>query len=118
MTDFARRVALVVDAVPPGRVVTYGQVAALCGRPRHARQVGQIVGRGVSRQAYKVVGAGGRLSGARAFLLPGLQAELLRADGVRVSRRETVPLGEYQWRPTAEEYAALERRFAEEPAGE
>lgn len=32
--DFYRRVGIVLRAVPEGRVVSYGQVALLCGRPK------------------------------------------------------------------------------------
>ena len=36
------RVFTVLAAVPPGTVVTYGQVAKLAGLPNGARQVGRI----------------------------------------------------------------------------
>lgn len=112
--DFDRRVGLVCRAIPDGCVSTYGQIALLCGKPRCARHVGRALGRDVSPQAYKVIGAGGRLSGAAAFLQPGLQAELLRASGVWVSEQETVDLKEYLWRPTQEELAALQAAFVEQ----
>lgn len=38
--NFFERVYAVVRAVPPGEVVSYGQVAFLAGNPRMARQVG------------------------------------------------------------------------------
>lgn len=113
MMDFAKRVALAVEAIPDGKVALYGQLAAICGKPRNARQVGQIVGRGVSKKAHKVVGAGGRLSGAAAFLIPGLQAELLRTDGIWLRENGTVDLNQYQWCPTEEEFAALVQRWSE-----
>ncbi|MGH1525787.1 MGMT family protein [Leifsonia sp. L25] len=40
--DFASRVLAVVDSIPPGRVMTYGDVAAALGS-RAARMVGQIM---------------------------------------------------------------------------
>ena len=42
-TDFTARVLSVVRRIPPGRVATYGDVAALAGRPRAARAVGTIM---------------------------------------------------------------------------
>lgn len=39
---FKDRVYEVVAQIPEGRVMTYGQIAALCGSPRAARQVGGI----------------------------------------------------------------------------
>jgi methylated-DNA-protein-cysteine methyltransferase-like protein len=44
MTDVARRVLDVVDAIPRGRVMTYGDVARHLGL-RSARQVGQVLAR-------------------------------------------------------------------------
>jgi len=109
--DFHARVACVLELVPPGKVVTYGQLAALCGRPRCARLAGRAVGQGVSPYAYKVVGAGGRLTGAAAFLVPGLQAELLRADGTAVLPGDRVDLARCRWVPDDTELAELERAF-------
>lgn len=40
---FGRAVSALVRRVPPGRVVTYGQVAALLGAPSAARAVGQAM---------------------------------------------------------------------------
>jgi len=34
-----QEIYLVVRLVPEGKVATYGQIARLVGRPRHARQV-------------------------------------------------------------------------------
>ena len=107
MRDFDRKVAALTDAIPDGKVATYGLIAALCGCPRHARHVGRALGQGVSCQAYKVIGSSGRLSGAAAFLQPGLQAELLRLSGVWVSEKETVDLKRYLWQPTTEEVAMI-----------
>lgn len=38
--SFKHRVEAVVSQIPAGRVMTYGQIAALIGNPRAARQVG------------------------------------------------------------------------------
>ncbi len=112
MMDFAARVACVLSLVPAGKAVTYGQLAALCGKPLCARLAGSVVGSGVSPHAWRVVGAGGRLTGAAAFLVPGLQAELLRADGVSFLPRDRVDLDKSGWVPTDEELARLRAEFA------
>ena len=113
MSGFEQKVTALCDAIPDGKVATYGLIAALCGYPRHARHVGVALGRGVSRQAYKVVGSSGRLTGAAAFLQPGLQAELLRASGVWVSERETVELKRCLWQPTVQEVAEILKDISE-----
>ena len=38
--DIYRRMEEVFRRIPDGCVTTYGQVALLCGAPRHSRQVG------------------------------------------------------------------------------
>ena len=38
--DIYRRMEEVFKRIPDGCVTTYGQVALLCGAPRHSRQVG------------------------------------------------------------------------------
>ena len=113
MMDFAAGVAYVLSRVPEGKAVTYGQLAALCGKPLCARLAGRVVSQGVSPRAWKVVGAGGRLTGAAAILTPGLQAELLRNDGVSLLPRDRVDLGKSGWVPTDEELAALKTAFAQ-----
>jgi len=41
-SNFRDRVYAVVAQIPRGRVMTYGQIAALCGNPRAARIVGGV----------------------------------------------------------------------------
>jgi O-6-methylguanine DNA methyltransferase len=85
LTRFSTRVLAVVCRVPPGRIVTYGDVAAAAGRPRAARAVGNIM-RGCRRHdvpCHRVVAAAGKLGGYGGNL--ELKRALLRAEGVRVS---------------------------------
>ena len=57
--DFASRVLAVVDAVPEGRVMTYGSVAAALGS-RAARGVGQVMAYAGSESPWwRVVRASG-----------------------------------------------------------
>lgn len=57
---FVDAVLEVVDAIPPGRVMTYGDVAATLGS-RGARAVGQVMSRyGHDVPWWRVVRAGGR----------------------------------------------------------
>lgn len=59
--DFADAVLDLVDRVPPGRVVTYGQVAALLGRGG-PRGVGGVMARdGAAVPWWRVVRADGTL---------------------------------------------------------
>ncbi len=58
--DFGGAVLLVVDGIPPGRVMTYGDVAAELGS-RGARAVGRVMAtEGSSVPWWRVVRADGR----------------------------------------------------------
>ncbi|HET7874946.1 MAG TPA: MGMT family protein, partial [Methylomirabilota bacterium] len=83
MTPFHRAVYRLVSQIPPGRVATYGQIAALLGHPRAARAVGMAMKRvppGVPWQ--RVVNARGGIS-LRANVAGMLtQRLLLEREGV------------------------------------
>jgi O-6-methylguanine DNA methyltransferase len=79
---FSTRVLTVVRRIPPGRVATYGDVAALAGKPRAARAVGNIM-RDCHRPdvpCHRVIAAGGRLGGYGGREV--LKRALLAAEGV------------------------------------
>ena len=42
-TSFGKEVYSVVASIPPGRVLTYGQIAYLIGKPQCSRMVGQAM---------------------------------------------------------------------------
>lgn len=82
---FAHRVLTVVRRIPPGRVATYGDVAAMAGRPRAARAVGNVM-KGCTRRdvpCHRVIAAGGRIGGYGGN--EALKRALLAAEGVPVS---------------------------------
>jgi methylated-DNA-[protein]-cysteine S-methyltransferase len=85
--SFADRVLATVRRIPPGRVATYGDVAALAGRPRAARAVGNIMKTCRRRDVpcHRVIAAGGRLGGYGGN--EALKRALLVAEGVVVSGR-------------------------------
>src|SRR5262249_34653476 len=78
----------VVRRIPPGRVATYGDVAAMAGRPRAARAVGNIMKNCGRRDipAHRVIAAGGRLGGYGGSEV--LKRALLVAEGLIVSAGE------------------------------
>ena len=107
----SRRVPLVCAAIPAGRVASYGQIALLCGSPQAARQVGRILSRGCVN-AHRVVNREGVLSGAAAFLVPGMQAALLADEGVPLSSGGRVDLDRFGWKPSDDELAVLTAQLA------
>jgi O-6-methylguanine DNA methyltransferase len=106
--DFTARVLSVVRRIPAGRVATYGDVAAMAGRPRAARAVGNImksVGR-LDIPAHRVIAAGGRLGGYGGN--ESMKRALLVAEGV-VVRNARIRLPEYRWSASAKATARRAR---------
>ena len=98
---FARAVYALVRRVPRGRVVTYGQVAAILGQPRAARAVGTALSnlpgplvRLVPWQ--RVINAAGGISFRGDVHRPDLQRALLELEGV-VFRGNRVDLARFRW---------------------
>jgi O-6-methylguanine DNA methyltransferase len=95
---FTARVLSVVRRIPPGRVATYGDVAALAGKPRAARAVGNIM-KGCGRPdvpCHRVIAAGGRLGGYGGNEV--LKRSLLAAEGIVVSGSRVRQLERVRWR--------------------
>jgi methylated-DNA-[protein]-cysteine S-methyltransferase len=89
MTPFARKVLTVVSRIPTGRVATYGDVAALAGKPGAARAVGNVL-READRPGlpyHRVIAAGGHLGG---YTNLALKRSLLAAEGLTVTPRRVV----------------------------
>ena len=95
---FLQRVLTVVRRIPPGRVATYGGVAAMAGRPRAARAVGNIM-RSCGRPdvpCHRVIAAGGRLGGYGGSEF--LKRSLLAAEGVIVAGGRVRELDRVRWK--------------------
>jgi len=98
---FRRLVYRLVRRVPRGKVVTYGQVAAILGQPRGARAVGTALGalRGPLLHLVpwqRVINAAGRCS-HRDGGWADVQRRLLEAEGVRFDRHGRVDLRRTRW---------------------
>lgn len=94
------RVEALVAQIPSGRVMTYGQLAALCGNARAARIVGGIAHFGDPALPWQRVVS---KSGGLAAGYPGGRqghADHLRAEGVRVSEDMKVDVAKLLWQPT------------------
>ncbi len=98
--EFKQRVYDLVAQIPKGRVMTYGQIAALCGAAWAAWEVGQIAHTGPEGLPWqRVVNKQGGL--AAGWPGGGRQAHAarLRADGIEVSEDYKVDVGRLLWDP-------------------
>lgn len=80
-----RRIWEVVEGIPEGCVLNYGEVARLAGLPGRARLVGRALARAPKKRAlpwHRVVNAQGRISFAAESPRGQRQRKLLEAEGV------------------------------------
>ncbi len=104
MSAFRDEVYTWVAEIPRGKVMTYGQLAALCGHPRAARQVGQIAKYGPEDLPWhRVVNRNGGLAGAFPYGGKAEHKNRLEAEGVPVSTDFRVNIQELLWFPQQKE---------------
>lgn len=102
-SGFRARVESLVAQIPRGRVMTYGQLAALCGNARAARIVGGIAHFGDTELPWqRVVNKSGGLAAGYPGGRQG-HAEHLRAEGIVVSEDMKVDIHELLWWPSGME---------------
>ncbi len=101
MTAFSDRVTDLVARIPSGRVMTYGQIAALCGSPRAARIVGGVAHYGSEELPWhRVVNKQGGLAAA----FPGgraEQAKRLAGEGIELNESGVVDIDSILWWPSS-----------------
>jgi methylated-DNA-protein-cysteine methyltransferase-like protein len=104
--NFYHQVYAVVRRIPRGKVTSYGRIAQMLGRPRAARAVGYALNslKGKERDpAYtdipwqRVVNSQGRISIVNREYSAQRQGEILREEGVVVSKELRINLDIYLW---------------------
>ncbi len=93
--EFTDGVYEVVNAIPAGKVLTYGLVAKLAGWPNRSRMVGHLLKGGSAKNGipcHRVVNSCGRLA-------PGWaeQADLLKTEGVIIKANGYVDMKQHLW---------------------
>jgi len=93
------RIYEIVQQIPPGRVATYGQIAALAGNPRASRVVGWALHSNPDPKnipCHRVVNRFGGLSDAFAFGGKDEHKFRLEQEGIKVENY-IVDLKKYKW---------------------
>src|SRR3954470_14985378 len=94
LAPFQRAVYERIRSLPPGRTTTYGEIAAMLGKPGASRAVGQALGRNpflVAIPCHRVLAAGGAPGG---FSAPGgviAKQRLLALEGVTLAVDHRLP---------------------------
>ncbi|MEO0437591.1 MAG: methylated-DNA--[protein]-cysteine S-methyltransferase [Pseudomonadota bacterium] len=95
-----QRIWLTVNAIPPGRVATYGDIAERAGLPGAARRVGAALRKlpkGTDIPWYRVVNASGRSSLPDGTQGSDRQHALLEKEGVYLRIGGRAALKRYRW---------------------
>jgi len=104
---FKQRVYEIVAAIPKGKVMTYGQVAAAAGAAWAAWEVGQIAHTGPSNLPWqRVVNKNGGLATGYPGGFEGHKKALL-ADGVAVDQDYRVNIEDLLWQPPHKDQSSL-----------
>jgi methylated-DNA-protein-cysteine methyltransferase-like protein len=102
MSDsFRERAIKLVKKISRGKVATYGQIAALAGDPRGARQVVRILHSSSEKEKlpwFRIINAKGQISLPRGYGYE-LQKALLEKEGVAFGKNETVDFELFGWSP-------------------
>ena len=85
----------VIEKIPPGKVVSYGQIAWMIGRPRAARVVGQALAHCPEHLPWhRVVRSDGSIA-VRSF--PEVWVMLLTSEGVTFLPDGRVDMRKHNW---------------------
>ncbi|OYX39827.1 hypothetical protein B7Z00_00185 [Candidatus Saccharibacteria bacterium 32-50-10] len=97
--SFRQSVYEIVAKIPQGKVMTYGDVAALAGRPYAARQVGGLAHFGPTELPWhRVVNRLGECASGYYGGKDGHRAAL-EAEGFKVANYRITDFVERRWRP-------------------
>jgi len=107
--SFRARVLALVERIPPGRVMTYGQLATLAGVPGAARQVGFVMNALAESELpwQRVVNAQGAVSTDK-LGFGDIQRGLLGNEGVVFDKSGRLDLKRLQWWPDEDENGGQE----------
>jgi len=104
--DFYQLVYTVVRLIPPGRVTSYGAIAASLGAKSSSRLVGYAMNGAHSVSppvpAHRVVNRKGLLTGKHHFASPTAMQELLEKEGIKVLNDQIVDFDAHFWDPLKE----------------
>jgi methylated-DNA-protein-cysteine methyltransferase-like protein len=99
--NFREQVIAAVKKIPYGKLVSYGQVAAACGSPRAARQVGWMLHTldgDNSVPWWRVINNGGYISiKGNIMSTPLAQKKLIEDEGIPVSEELQIDLDKYRY---------------------
>jgi methylated-DNA-protein-cysteine methyltransferase related protein len=100
MSSFQSDVYRIVSQCPRGKVVSYGGVAAMAGKPRAARAVGTLMRElpdGSKVPWWRVINSRGEVSMRDIGHGPAIQRTLLEKEGVKFDKAGRVSWEKFGW---------------------
>ena len=98
--DYRERVFRIVRRIPPGRVMTYGQIAYMLGEGYTPRTVGFVMHAADDKTPWhRVINSQGRCSTMRVVLPGDKQQLMLESEGVKFDNTGRCDLENLIWKP-------------------
>ena len=102
---YRERVYKIVRAIPPGKVMTYGQIAEILGEGYTPRTVGYVMHAADTQTVpwQRVINSQGACSTGRITAPVNLQQKMLEDEGVKFNEKGRCDLNVYRWFPEGSE---------------
>lgn len=100
MEKFFSKVYEIVSKIPVGKVITYGQIAMLLGKPKGARAVGwamRAVNSNANLPCHRVVNRLGEMSPNYVFGSSELQRAILESEGITFLKNGCIDMKKHMW---------------------
>ncbi|MBN1624064.1 MAG: MGMT family protein [Clostridia bacterium] len=102
MNEFDERIYKLALLVPKGNVASYGQLAAMAGKPQNSRAVGRAMKNAPSGHdipCHRVVNQNGEIAPSHVFESKKHQRAMLEAEGVVFKSNGKIDMKKSQWKP-------------------
>jgi methylated-DNA-protein-cysteine methyltransferase-like protein len=99
--NYRERVYKIVREIPRGKVMTYGQIAAILGEGYTARTIGYVMHAAETENVpwQRVINSQGSCSTSKLFLPYNVQQKMLEDEGVAFNEKGKCDLEKYRWFP-------------------
>lgn len=97
--EFTEKIKELINSVPEGKVATYGQIAALAGNPRAARQVAWVLNSSSRKDKlpwFRIINSRGTISLPRGAGFEE-QKSHLESENIAVDEKGRINLKQFGW---------------------
>lgn len=101
LNPFTKKVIEIIQSIPEGRIMTYGQIARMASNPRGARQVVRILhsmSRAYDLPWHRVVNAKGEVA-IKDDEGHFVQVATLKSEGIQLDENGLIDIEKYRWDP-------------------